>query len=223
MAYSFADLEGIWIAAGGSKLTAPVAAAIAMAESGGNPTAHNGNASTGDNSYGLWQINMLGSMGSNRLKQFNGFGVNSYSDLFDPVKNAKAAMIVSNGGTNFTPWTTYSSGAYQKYMQGNVPPNLNAAGAGSTGGNGGPVTTGVVTDVLGGFTNDVLVPVEHFFGNIANYVFMGGCVFFGGLLIIGGVLVLLRDSDTLAAGASVGRTLWDVTLIGQMLNRKAMP
>ena len=41
-----------------------IMAAIAMAESGSNAEAHNDNANTGDNSYGLWQINMLGSMGA---------------------------------------------------------------------------------------------------------------------------------------------------------------
>jgi hypothetical protein len=39
---------------------AVTATAIALAESGGNPDAHNTNKKTGDNSFGLWQINMIG-------------------------------------------------------------------------------------------------------------------------------------------------------------------
>ena len=37
--------------------------AIAMAESSGDSAALNNNPNTGDLSYGLWQINMIGDMG----------------------------------------------------------------------------------------------------------------------------------------------------------------
>ena len=53
-----------------SKELRPVMAAIGLAESVGNPRAHNPNASTGDNSYGLMQINMLGAMGPERRAAF---------------------------------------------------------------------------------------------------------------------------------------------------------
>lgn len=82
---------------------------IIMAESGGRAGAHNGNAGTGDNSYGLAQINMLGQMGVNRAKQY---GLTNYNQLFDPLTNLKAAYKISGGGTNFSPWTTYTSGRY---------------------------------------------------------------------------------------------------------------
>ena len=84
---------------------------VAKAESGGRPTAHNPDASTGDNSYGLFQINMLGSMGPARRQQF---GLKSNEDLFDPVKNAKIAYRMSGGGTNWQPWTTFTSGLYRE-------------------------------------------------------------------------------------------------------------
>jgi len=90
-----------------------IAYAVAMAESSGNARAHNPNAGTGDNSYGLFQINMLGSMGPARRKQF---GLSSNDDLFDPLTNAKVAFRMSNGGKNWGPWSTYNSGAYQQYM-----------------------------------------------------------------------------------------------------------
>jgi hypothetical protein len=89
------------------------AVAIALGESGGNIRAHNTNAATGDNSYGLWQINMLGSMGPARRRQF---GISSNDQLFDPAINAKAAYAVSNGGKNFRPWSVYTSGKYLSYM-----------------------------------------------------------------------------------------------------------
>lgn len=69
--------------------------AVAMRESNGRPGAFNGNAATGDKSYGLFQINMLGSMGAARMKQF---GLKSEQDLLDPLVNAKAAYQMSRGG-----------------------------------------------------------------------------------------------------------------------------
>lgn len=88
---------------------------IVMAESGGNIHAHNTNAGTGDNSYGLAQINMLGSMGPARLAQY---GLKSNDDLFDPLTNLKVAYKMSGGGTHFGDWTTYTSGAYLKAAPG---------------------------------------------------------------------------------------------------------
>lgn len=89
------------------------AIAVAMAESGGNPKAHNTNAGTGDNSYGLWQINMLGSMGPARRKQF---GIATNEQLFDPATNAKAMMILSNGTKNWAPWSAFKNGSYLRFM-----------------------------------------------------------------------------------------------------------
>lgn len=79
------------IAAGGTPEEAAFLAKIAKPESGYNPQAHNTNAATGDNSYGLWQINMLGGMGTARAKNW---GLSSYDDLFDPETNAKAALSI---------------------------------------------------------------------------------------------------------------------------------
>ena len=87
--------------------------AIAMAESGGRPTAHNPNASTGDNSYGLFQINMLGGLGPSRLRQY---GLSSNEDLFDPSTNASVAFRMSGGGRNWSPWSTFKNGAYKQYL-----------------------------------------------------------------------------------------------------------
>lgn len=88
---SCTGLERLWDAAGGNPRYAFIAAEIAMAESGGNQYAHS---PTDD--YGYWQIN--GSHG--RLATYDAYG------------NAQAAISISDNGTDWYPWTTYTSGAY---------------------------------------------------------------------------------------------------------------
>ena len=73
----------------------------AMKESTGRPMSHNKNRNTGDNSYGLFQINMIDSLGPARLKQY---GLESNEDLFNPLTNAKIAFQMSNGGKNWSSW-----------------------------------------------------------------------------------------------------------------------
>jgi hypothetical protein len=89
-----------------------IMAAIAMAESGGNPGAHN--VVPPDNSYGLWQINMIGAMGPARRREY---GITSNEALFNPAINAKAATKIQKS-QGLKAWTTYTSGAYKKYMNG---------------------------------------------------------------------------------------------------------
>lgn len=85
-----------------------VAWAVVMKESRGNPDSHNKNSATGDNSYGLFQINMIGSLGEIRKEKF---GIKTYAELFDPVTNAQAAHYMTGRGTNFSSWG-YGPGAY---------------------------------------------------------------------------------------------------------------
>lgn len=75
--------------------------AVAMKESTGRPAAHNKNSDTGDNSYGLFQINMIGDLGPARLSKYN---LQENKDLFDPLVNAKIAFQMSNGGKNWSAW-----------------------------------------------------------------------------------------------------------------------
>jgi LysM repeat protein len=84
-------LEELWEEAGGSDAQAVMAASIAMAESGGQQFA---TGTVGERGY--WQINP------------NHGSLSTY----DPLGNAKAAVIISDDGTNWTPWTTFTSGAY---------------------------------------------------------------------------------------------------------------
>lgn len=111
MSLTQTDIYQLAKSAGLGDSQAKMAAAIAMVESGGDPNAHN--AKPPDDSYGLWQINMLGSMGPARRKQL---GISDNSQLYDPQINAKAMVLISSNGGNFHPWSTYTSGAAQRYM-----------------------------------------------------------------------------------------------------------
>jgi hypothetical protein len=78
-----------------------IAWAVVMRESRGHPTSRNNTPATGDNSYGLFQINMIGTLGDVRREKFN---IEKNSDLFDPVTNAKAAFYMTARGTNWGSW-----------------------------------------------------------------------------------------------------------------------
>ena len=77
-----------------------VAWAVAMKETHGNPLAHNYNPNTGDDSYGMFQINLYGPL-KGRLSQFH---LKHKSDLTNPVKNAQIAYRMSSGGKNWSAW-----------------------------------------------------------------------------------------------------------------------
>ena len=74
---------------------------IAKRESNGRPLAYNGNRNTGDNSYGLFQINMIGNLGPERLKKFD---LESNKELFDPVTNAEITYHMTKGGSDWSAW-----------------------------------------------------------------------------------------------------------------------
>lgn len=78
-----------------------LAAAVAMAESGGNPSAI-GDLTLG-RSVGLWQINLAAHPNYDE------------ASLLDPQTNADAAYTISNAGQNWKPWSTFNSGAYLQY------------------------------------------------------------------------------------------------------------
>jgi|9_EtaG_2_1085328.scaffolds.fasta_scaffold15666_5 hypothetical protein len=115
--YKFADIEAMARQAGFDSSISPVMAAISLAESGGNPRAHN--PKYPDDSYGLFQINMLDTpdypMGANRRARY---GLRSNEELFDPMTNLKAAKdIYDTQGLNA--WSVYSSGRYKEFLPGN--------------------------------------------------------------------------------------------------------
>jgi hypothetical protein len=87
---------------------------IAMRESGGRPSAFNGNAKTGDLSYGLYQINMKGALGPARRKSL---GLQRNEQLLDPMTNIRAFLQMSKGATSFQPWDI-DAGGYAHGKQG---------------------------------------------------------------------------------------------------------
>lgn len=105
---TYSQLEGVWIQAGGSETLAPLMAAIALAESGGqsnavNPTDNGGRQS----SFGLWQI----STGTHKEPSAN---------WADPVENARLALGKYNS-QGLKAWGTYTSGAYKRFLANGVP------------------------------------------------------------------------------------------------------
>lgn len=106
-------IAGIALNAGFTGPALTVAVAVALGESDGNPHAHNPNAGTGDNSYGLWQINMLGAMGPERRKRFN---LPNNEALFDPGTNARVAYGLWKSRGGFGDWSVYNHGTYLRYM-----------------------------------------------------------------------------------------------------------
>lgn len=81
------ELKALWIQAGGNPQNAGIAAAFAMAESGGNANAKNVNRN-GSEDRGYWQINTI----------------HGAKSSFDPLANARAAVAISNNGANWKPW-----------------------------------------------------------------------------------------------------------------------
>jgi len=75
--------------------------AVVKKESNGRPLAFNGNRKTGDSSYGIFQINMIGGLGVTRRDKFD---LNSNVELFDPVVNAQVAYHMSGGGDDWSAW-----------------------------------------------------------------------------------------------------------------------
>jgi hypothetical protein len=78
-----------------------LAAAVAMAESGGGNVLAVGDGGT---SFGLWQIH------TPAHPQF------SAQALLDPNYNARAAFTISNQGADWSPWSAYNNGAYKRYL-----------------------------------------------------------------------------------------------------------
>jgi len=86
-------LEELWEDAGGAHADAFMAAEIAMAESGGRQYALS---PTDD--YGYWQINVTHGPGE---------------ATFNPLGNARAAIAISDDGSNWDAWTTYTEGLFE--------------------------------------------------------------------------------------------------------------
>lgn len=128
---TYAQLEGLWIRNGGDRNLAPLMAAIALAESSGDPSNLNPNDNGGtQSSFGLWQIS-------------NGTHTPPDPNWANPDVNARLAIgkLRSQG---LSAWGTYTSGAYKRYMSnGTTPADPGTFGplSTSTPGDATPVST----------------------------------------------------------------------------------
>jgi hypothetical protein len=87
---------------------------IAKRESNGRPLAYNGDRKTGDSSYGLFQINMIGNLGPERLEKFD---LKSNKELFDPVTNAEITYYMTDGGSDWSAWKGMTPRAQEFYLK----------------------------------------------------------------------------------------------------------
>jgi hypothetical protein len=196
--YSFAELEGLWVNAGGPVALAPTAAAIALAESGGcstdlNPT-DNGGLQT---SWGLWQIS-------------NGTHSQPGPNWNTGAGNAALAVAKWKGG-GFSPWGTYDSGAYKKFLNGSPP----APDTSVSGGADATLTAADSTpDCLISFPTGKVLFIESLGSGCAlskseaRALIGTGIMVNGALILVVGALILaafgLRSSG---AGRAAGRGL----------------
>jgi hypothetical protein len=200
--YTYSQLMGLWINNGGPKSVAALAAAIAEAESGGcsaavNPTDNDGT----QTSWGLWQIS-------------NGTHGQPVPSILTPGINAQQAVAKYNGaGHTFSPWGTYTSGAYKAYLSPGTTPDTGVqslgapAAPGTSAGGGGAADCwlGLPSIDLGITSTPELCLVQRSSAR--------GLI--GGALLLGGGLVLLLGAGLLAAyglksagaGKAAGKTL----------------
>ena len=187
------------------------ATAIAMAESGGNPRAHNTRAP--DDSYGLWQINMYGNLGPQRRQQF---GLSSNDALFDPMTNAKAMMAISGGGKNWRPWTTYKGARYYIFL-----PTATAIAPGVIAARGGQAAVGEAKEAVDSVTDAAQAAAGQAIKagkwlSDRNNIFRIAKGVLGGALLVGAVVML---SAPAVEGAS-GKIITTVAPIGKALKGK---
>lgn len=192
--YSYAQLQGLWINAGGPKTLAPLAAAIAMAESGGcsaavNPTDNNGT----QTSWGLWQIS-------------DGTHNQPVQGILTPATNAQQAVAKYQNAGGFSPWGTYTSGAYRQFYSGSTTPDTNVpSSGGSAPGANDPSTCLVGVNGLG--INQCFVDKSQ------ARAILGGICMAGGLAIMGLGLAFVAVFALQRSGAA--RTIVNLTPAGR--------
>lgn len=185
--------------------SAVIAVAIAKRESGWNTNAHNGKPP--DNSYGLWQINMIGQLGVNRRAQFH---LTSNEQLFDPYANARAAFSISSGGSNWRPWSVYTNGSYRmaiaeateavKYIQAN--PGYVSGSIGNSGVD--KISFPGIPDIP-----NPIEPITKFVGFVTdkrNWLRLG--MFLDGLLLLAlGAVLLAKRAATGSIAKEISKAL----------------
>jgi hypothetical protein len=153
--YSYAQLQQLWIAAGGDPSVAPMAATIALAESGGDPNAVNYNCNAGSAQssssmtpqycttgvstidYGLWQMNSY-------------YWGGSPAD-YDPMTCARLAVSAyKKSGNTFAPWHGDRAYEYSKAHNGALDPQFTGGGSNSS-----PSANAAPTNPLGWLQQEI--------------------------------------------------------------------
>jgi len=114
---SKAQIKQLAINSGFSPSEASTVVGIAGGESGFDPTNSTKRsglyAKTGEDSVGLMQINWGYHKDNGWLQKL---GITKREDLFDPIKNMKAAKYLYDGRGSFGDWTVYNEGLYQQHL-----------------------------------------------------------------------------------------------------------
>lgn len=198
--YSYAQIQQLWINAGGSAATAPLAAAVAMAESSGRAAITSPNPDGGTN-VGLWQLDTPGGGGA-------GF---TAAQLADPATNALAAVKASGGGANWGTWATYVDGSYKAFLNSSTTPDPNVPAASAAAeGSAGLVTAATTATAVAsastcliGFTSPSVLGIGGGTVCILSKQAMRSLIG-GGLLVAAGSLALA--GAVLVVGIGLGQS-----------------
>ena len=203
MNYSFAQLEQFAANAGFPAAMQPIMAAIALAESSGNPGAVNPNDNGGrQSSYGLWQI----STGTHAAPGPN---------WSDPATNAALAFQKWQQ-QGLSAWGTYNSGAYLQYLNGNSStsgvststlgfPSIDTSGITSAISSTLAPLTGLANS-LGAFWNGVKDWLTNPWRIVKLVV--------GGALLVGVAVALVTGSDAGKTTISMGKKAAEMAALG---------
>lgn len=193
---SYPQLESLWIQAGGAPHLAPEMAAIAEAESSGRSDALNDNPGTGDFSVGPWQINYYGSLMDSRTQRYG----TPQALIASPILDARAAVDLAGPyGEGLSNWSTWKSGAYEKYMQPGAFDKKPSGGGGGINWFGNPFGKGGILNPNDSVLNPVH-DVKSIWDSIANPI---ESAILRGVFILGGLFVALLGVFLLARAFGV--------------------
>lgn len=198
--FSYAQLEQLWINAGGNAQLAPTMAAIAMAESAGNSQAYNPSGAVG-----LWQI----------------MGTECGPGSYDPITNARQALCKYNE-QGLCAWQTWSgqgcadpsqyNNSYATFLRQGIPPDPNVpnnatagmantlslqtgqqgSGTSPSGSGGNPSGSGGSGGSGGILDSIVHTIINPIIGVMAGIVGIAA----GGAMMILGILAIISESQT---------------------------
>lgn len=163
-----------------------------------------------DLSYGLWQINMKGSMGPERRAKF---GLANNEALYDPATNARVMAALSNNGTNWGPWSTRTPAQVLAVRYSTVAGKIIEAGGGD-GGVAGDVAgaadaAGDAASAAANFASDAsqALRAAHAWLSDRNNWVRVAYVVAGGAVLIGALVALIKPAAEAVAVPSVIKKL----------------